>query len=319
MSNNENLIPIWHKPAWVTTIVGLVSVFLTIPEVIVEYYKKEQEVEIAKQRKEEIRLGNLESKQDQEFKVIQNTLSQHGAERIFVLRYLAATLDDDDAKEWANNEVTRLDEISSKQEIVQQTHNELLGKEILLKSNANNEKSKLLETELLKLNEELDKKLSELSKLKQKAGLITATNNLPTHSSQCETYFGNRVYTKSDGYIEAEDIYCNEYWKLWSKKEFSGRYLVSNESTSPGLAFANSAISLRFKGTGLKVIYRQDTWYGDLVVEIDGTINSIIDQSGAIKNQKSYIIEGLADDNHILRLIGSRRTGVVTIDAIEIH
>lgn len=40
------------------------------------------------------------------------TLAQQGTERVFVLRYLAATLDDEKAQQWASEEVVRLDQLA---------------------------------------------------------------------------------------------------------------------------------------------------------------------------------------------------------------
>lgn len=97
--------PIWHNPAWVTAIVGVVSAFLTIPEVVSDYLTREQDIE-------QQRLLNANSKLEQEFSVVNTTLAQQGTERIFVLRYLARTLDDEDARSWAEEEVKRLDRIA---------------------------------------------------------------------------------------------------------------------------------------------------------------------------------------------------------------
>ena len=96
--------PVWHKPAWITAIVGVISAFLTIPDVVGNYLSKQQEVAAAA-------LANEQANQSKEFEVVQNTLSRQGTERVFMLRYFAATLDDDEARNWAKAEVARLDRL----------------------------------------------------------------------------------------------------------------------------------------------------------------------------------------------------------------
>lgn len=93
--------PIWHSPAWITAIVALIGSFLTVPDRISGFFEKEQEIE-------RLRLSNIQAKQEQELKLVKETLAQQGAERVFLLRYLAETVNDDDAKRWAKTEVTRL-------------------------------------------------------------------------------------------------------------------------------------------------------------------------------------------------------------------
>jgi len=174
-------IPIWHKPAWITAIVGLVSVFLTVPEIVGDYLTKQQDILIAKEKTEELRLGNLESKQDQEFKIVNTTLSKQGTERVFVLRYLAATLDDDAAKGWAQSEVVRLDDLAAQQEELDKARLDLAQKERILNEEIMKgaENTESLKADLEDLKRELDTKKSEVSQLRQKAGIIKKPTQQP--------------------------------------------------------------------------------------------------------------------------------------------
>lgn len=136
--------------------------------------------------------------------------------------------------------------------------------------------------------------------------------------NSCSVEGSEHIYTKNDGLVEVEDSYCENQWKLWGESSFSGRYLINNESSRNGFPLKRSEYYMRFQGSGLKIFYRQDTWYGDLIVEIDGIKKAVINQKGSVVNQKQFELNGLTSDVHELRLIGSRRTGVITLDAIEI-
>ncbi|WP_089727778.1 hypothetical protein [Candidatus Thiosymbion oneisti] len=164
---------IWKKPAWITAIVGLISVFLTVPEIIGNYLAKQQDIEIAKENTRALKLKNTESKQDQEFEIVNNILARQGTERVFALRYLAATLDDPDAKAWATKEVERLDKLAGSQEELSKAKQELERKEkelqaLISKGDADTQK---LEAEVETLQASLDLKDTELAELRQKAGL----------------------------------------------------------------------------------------------------------------------------------------------------
>lgn len=165
--------PIWHSPVWITAIVGLISAFLTIPDIIGNYLTKQQDIELAKEKTEEARLGNVESKLDQEFKVVNSTLAQQGAERVFLLRYLAATLDDGDAKEWARGEVSRLDKLAELQKSLKLAQSKFDAKEKhLLEKVADGSRNKEeLEIELDTLKLELENKKSVISELQKNAGI----------------------------------------------------------------------------------------------------------------------------------------------------
>lgn len=162
--------PIWHKPIWITAIVSLISVFFTVPEIVGQYLVKEQDIELAKEKTEALRLGNLEFKQKQEFGIVDSTLSKQGSERVFMLRYLAATLDDKEARKWAEKEVDRLDALASQQQILEQLQNEILLTEKSLEEgipDANNPIKGVLEWR----QQALDAKLSEVAKLRKEAGI----------------------------------------------------------------------------------------------------------------------------------------------------
>ena len=105
---SDNSEPLWKRPAWITAMVGVISIFFTVPEIIGDYLTKQQDIELAKEKTKSVELQNKETKQDQEFKIINSTLAQLDTERVFLLRYLAATLDDPEAREWAKVEVERL-------------------------------------------------------------------------------------------------------------------------------------------------------------------------------------------------------------------
>ncbi len=92
--------PIWHSPPWITAIVGLVGTFLTVPDIVGNYFQQKQEIEILETK-------NQGARQEQELGLVKETLSQKGSERIFLLRYISATADDDDARNWAKVEVDR--------------------------------------------------------------------------------------------------------------------------------------------------------------------------------------------------------------------
>lgn len=165
--------PVWKRPGWITAIIGLLSAMLTIPNITGEYL-------IAREKTVEIRTKNAGSKQEQETKVINQIISQQGTERIFYLRYLAATLDDELARKWAANEVSRLESIAQQEEELLETKELLKIKEDELKKISaenieNTEKSeekKKLEKEVMTLEVKLKAKDLEISELRQKAGIL---------------------------------------------------------------------------------------------------------------------------------------------------
>ena len=172
--------PVWHRPAWLTAIVGVISVFLTGPEVLGNYFAKQQDIEIAKQEVKAANLRNLQSQQDREFMIVQNTLAQQGTERVFVLRYFAATLDDEEAKQWAENEVQRLDELVSTKEERDRQKRELEQKQAELDAlRPAGQQALALEAEIDELKNRLAEKDRQVTELRQKAGIGDA-DHFPT-------------------------------------------------------------------------------------------------------------------------------------------
>ena len=171
MSDSNDAV--WKKPAWITAMVGLVSAFLTLPDVIGNYLEKRQDIELAKVAIGTVQIQNSDIKQDQEFKIVNNTLALQGTERVFVLRYLAATLDDDDAKSWANAEVTRLENLATEQEKLAEQEQELkkIEEELQARSDKTDAESKRLQDEIGTLQKTLNRKNSEITQLRQTAGI----------------------------------------------------------------------------------------------------------------------------------------------------
>lgn len=158
--------PVWKRPAWITAIVGVISAFLTVPGIVGEYLAKEQDIEAA-------RLSNIALKQDQEFKIVNDTLAHLGPERIFVLRYLAATLDDPEARAWALEEVGRLDELTRIEEELGASERKLAASEAKLKGlrRAGEKDTRGLEEKIDELEAELAQRDAALSYAQSQAGI----------------------------------------------------------------------------------------------------------------------------------------------------
>ena len=90
--------PVWTRPAWLTAVAVIVTALITIPEQGGIYLDKQQTI--------------ASKKQIQEIGLVSRVLNEKGTERVFVLRYLSQTIDDEDAKRWASSEVARLDKLS---------------------------------------------------------------------------------------------------------------------------------------------------------------------------------------------------------------
>ncbi|QTH71199.1 hypothetical protein [Pseudoalteromonas xiamenensis] len=93
-SNSETVQPIWMRPAWLTAIATIITVVLSVPNVIGDYFSKQQDIEIAKTKNR----GELLA---QEFSIIEKTQQKDGEERVFFLNYLSRVLDDPEGKKWA--------------------------------------------------------------------------------------------------------------------------------------------------------------------------------------------------------------------------
>lgn len=154
--------PVWKKPGWITAIVALISAFLTIPGIVGDYLSRKQDIELAREKTASVNLEN-------QFSIVQQTLAQQGEERIFVLRYMAATLDDTEAKAWAKVEVGRLDDLAKARQDRNRAVRELSVKQgqLDLVSGDNTD----LKAEIQKLGIDLEEKNSEVEDLRSKAGL----------------------------------------------------------------------------------------------------------------------------------------------------
>lgn len=160
--------PIWHSPAWVTAIVGVISAFLTVPDVVGNFLAQQQAVKLAEEQTKAQRLLNEGSKQDQELNVLRETLAQpSGLERVFVLRYLSRTLDDEDARKWAEDEVARLERIAQAEEEQQQTDAALRELQGDIDSQTGDAGSAALD----QLRKDLDRQTAELQRLLREAGV----------------------------------------------------------------------------------------------------------------------------------------------------
>ena len=103
--------PIWYSPAWIAAIVSLITALLTIPQVVGDYFEKEQEVELAE---EKVRLAEIENEallQNEHFKKLITVLRERSPqERKIVLRFMATTLNDQKTIAWALQELERIEE-----------------------------------------------------------------------------------------------------------------------------------------------------------------------------------------------------------------
>ena len=231
--------PIWHSPAWITAIVGLVGVFLTIPERVGNYFEKQQEIT-------HLEIQNLDSRQEHELNVALNTLAQQGDERVFLLRYLAATHDDADAKKWAEGEVARLDKIADLEELSKQKHAEVVAlegrlQEEVARADERTEGIDNLGQELKALQIELSEKNSEITELRQKAGL-SDQDDAPRsiHRIRVEKnpeYVGNatKIFLDTEAYATTCHFvsdYCERLIPGTSPYEIS---ISSTPSTNPDI------------------------------------------------------------------------------------
>ncbi len=170
--DREEAEPVWKRPAWITAIVGVISAFLTVPDVVGNYLAKEQDIEIAKQEVMAAEIRNRGQTQDLEFSVIQNSLGQQGEERVFMLRYFARTLDDPEARGWAQDEVDRLDRLAAIQTELRRQRLEIEAKTNELASlRQSGGDTGHLATSLAQLQAELAQKNLEVTQLRAEAGV----------------------------------------------------------------------------------------------------------------------------------------------------
>lgn len=121
---------------------------------------------------------------------------------------------------------------------------------------------------------------------------------------------------------QEEDCQTEGAWKTWQDSvEFSNEWLVTNEhETEPGKPVPVT-LTLSFSGTGFSIVYRQDTWYGTLGVEVDDRSEYCVNQQGSIENQAEACFE-VESGPHTLSVSGGEPTGIITgvisLDAIKI-
>lgn len=110
--------PIWKSPGWLTAIAGIITALITIPEQVGNYLSKMQDIEKAKVEQKSLQLKNT-------FQIVNNTLAQQGEERVFILRYLAATLENQQARNWAESEIALIDQINETEAELKQVKKQL--------------------------------------------------------------------------------------------------------------------------------------------------------------------------------------------------
>lgn len=116
----------------------------------------------------------------------------------------------------------------------------------------------------------------------------------------------------------SETCWTEGDWILWEVPAASGGMLIDNENP-PGSAIpVPVTLTLEFQGTGVSVVYRQDTWYGELGVQIDDQPRGSIRQDGSEKNQVDVCFEVEGEVTHTLVLTGGANEGVITLDAMRI-
>ncbi len=122
-----------------------------------------------------MQVSNENNKQNLEFNIVNNTLAQQGSERVFVLRYLAKTLDDEDAKGWAEEEVSRLEKIAELEAELTKTEVELIASQSSNKKTPNAfEGSSGVEA----LRNEVVRLRNEVQRMNSVAGIATTSNQL---------------------------------------------------------------------------------------------------------------------------------------------
>lgn len=220
----KNTTPIWHSPVWITAIVGLVSAFLTVPEIVSSYLSKQQDIELAKEKTREQSVKNENDKQALEFSIVNNTLAQQGAERVFVLRYLARTLDDADAQAWAQEEVARLDQISLlEQELDQKTAELTSARRDLDEASAANEAANA--EKLQQIEQELENRTAELNRLLRESGISSSANAATQRSAPVRRSIDRIIFapTNWNSIEKMRDAHLNLGWS-----DAGGHFLVTS-------------------------------------------------------------------------------------------
>lgn len=152
-------------------------------------------------------------------------------------------------------------------------------------------------------------------------------NTIPSHISIIEA-----EQCRTEGYCGYRGQW---WWRNWGDKGASNNLLISNElalipdankrtneiiqKSLEFLFYIRSNLFITFEGNGIVlIIYRQDSWYKELTVMIDGYEKRPVIQGGIIKSQVEACYNVTGTGHHNVVLMASRMTGVVTIDAIKI-
>ena len=64
--------PVWHSPAWITAMVALISVFLTVPDAVSNYLSKQQDIELAQKN---IQLAEIKNRDIEKANLFKNLLT----------------------------------------------------------------------------------------------------------------------------------------------------------------------------------------------------------------------------------------------------
>ena len=112
---NINRNPVWHSPAWITAMVGLISIFFTVPEVIGNYLAKEQEIDLVSKEIELAEIKNRDLEKSNYFKSLITVLQVNqktprpDKDRAITLRFIFHTAEDPKIKKWAEAELIMMD------------------------------------------------------------------------------------------------------------------------------------------------------------------------------------------------------------------
>jgi len=132
----------------------------------------------------------------------------------------------------------------------------------------------------------------------------------------CSPNFVVRETIEAENCDREADCRLEGHWKEWAQPGFSNGKLINNESTL-GEAADSSKLFLTFQGTGIVIVFRRDTWYGSLRVEIDDRVKSIRQRGMTVRNQAEARFKVHGEGTHSLVLSGSKKRGVITVDAIK--
>ena len=102
--------PIWHSPAWITAIVAFITTMLTIPNTVGDYLSKKQDIELAQAQVRLAEIENRDRETENRYKPVITVRQTKPEERGMLLRFIAATADSSNTREWAQRELEILSE-----------------------------------------------------------------------------------------------------------------------------------------------------------------------------------------------------------------